>query len=460
MRRVAQPNPAARGFLAAGVLLPIAAIALLAHAGEPACTPTMLAATGGPVTPVAAPVAAVTVDGVAMPEARTIAPAGDELAPLGNPTGEGVLGDVLVHVDGAAAAVPLVVTRTQPDGATAVLERADTDALGTARLPRRWFGDAAGVPCIDLAFPTLGACAAQVASDAARVDTWLPPLASLRVRVCEADGSPLLGTANVTLRVVTATPPADREHTWPTQAGAVTSVVEACGLQLVLQAMTSDGRRSEPLHATGPQHANVEALFELRLPDRPRFHLQLREPDGGQPAITSVQVLAQHGARRWPLAVAHGDDGAVTLVAPAKSPMMPVQLQLVVHLTDGTMLVGRHDAALHAFADKDLGTVLLEPAACLARGRCVDAANQPAAGQRLVVLSQQPQHGATAPVWREVPGATAVVAADGSFVVHGPQAAGHLRIVALGHDATATDVPADGSPIELRLPKRRTGWRS
>jgi hypothetical protein len=373
------------------------------------------------------------------------------------------LGDLPIWVDGAQQPVALVLTRTPTTGATWRVLAWTTDAAGHTLLPRAAFADEAGgsVPCLDLDLPTLGSCAMQLEPTLPAATTWLPPLGTLQLRVVEADGTPVHGDAVVTARVSQATPPADRVHGWHCVAGVATTPIEAIGLQLEVVATLPNGQTSEPTLVYGPEAAGEVRTVEVKLPVRPRFTARLLDPAGLPVADAVVELRFVDGDRSLGAACRSDAAGRIHFAGPPQATYSMRTTQVAARTVDGQLLVGRADHPLHAVASAALGDWTLEPAPRLAHGRCVDVLGQPRGGVTIVVQSKRPatttprRAGRFASEWRDLPGGRAVVADDGSFVVHGLDDGGALRLHVQEHPAVTVMVASRHDPVTVSLPRQR-----
>lgn len=147
------------------------------------------------------------------------------------------LGDLVVEVEAPLdqrAGIPLVLTRTGASGSTERVLELATDPRAQANVLRQFLqpGAEGGVLCVDFGFPTLGEHAVQVDAKSERAEFLLPERGWLAIEVLEADGAPLRAAAWAELRVLGATPPADRRHVCELVGGKVRAPLAATGLQM------------------------------------------------------------------------------------------------------------------------------------------------------------------------------------------------------------------------------------
>ena len=359
--------------------------------------------------------------------------------------------------------IPLVLTCTSEHGVTERVLELATDAQAQATVLRQFLQPRGngGVLCVDFAFPTLGEHAVQVDAASERAEFLLPERGVLAIEVLEADGAPLRGAAFAELRVLGATPPADRRHGCELVGGKVEVSLAASGLQLEVAVVLMDGRRIEPVVAAGPATADATAPCVLRLPKRPAFTARLLDPTGAPLANAPVVVRLEQGTSRLDAAPTTDAAGLVTFAAPLQPGGMPLPVVFAVRTAEGRQLFLNRDVELHDFAPTALGDLRLQQGVLLAAGRCLDAHGLPKVGALVFAQTEttfdqrrRPTRGA----WRDLALDAVATAADGTFHLYGPPQFGRrLRLSVRG--APSLVVPfVEGAPdVVVNLPGRRRG---
>jgi len=425
--------------LAAPAPAPVAAIAAAAAPSDAAAATSPTAASA-PASPA---------------EVRTADEVLDRPAPLG---------DLVVAAETAASAahgVPLALTWTTSALATEVVLERTTNDCATALFPRRLCTPRAAndVACIDLAFPSSGAHALQFEATIERLSVFVPDQGVLRIEVVEADGAPIGTTARGEVRVLHATPPADRRH-FVELAGGRALAVEAAGLQLELKVTTGDGRRAAPVVVTGPATPGEVVPCVVRMAPRARCSARVLGRDGGPLADEAVEVWAFDGPRR--LEAGRTDrEGWLTFPAPvAGGRGFAGSLVFLANTKAGAVLHGALTADLQPSAGGTLGPVHLQDCVVLCAGTCFDAEGQRAPGLELIVQVERPAElrgrGPLADsLWLDLPMGAVRSGPDGSFLVLGPPQFGRrLQLRAAGK-------PQSGAPFvegaqDLRFAPKRS----
>ncbi|HEX5050157.1 MAG TPA: hypothetical protein VFZ65_00165 [Planctomycetota bacterium] len=371
---------------------------------------------------------------VAAPARRTAS-----TVPAPGPT----LGDLVVAVDAPSAqhpGVPVALTWTTAQLDSEALLQQSTDEHGVARFPRQLCTprDPSGILCVDVGFPSIGAYALQLEPTTEQVRLWAPARGTVHIEVVEADGAPLRCAALAELRVLQATPPADRRHAFPIADGHADAEVEAAALSLLVQVGTRDGRRPEPIVITGPARADEIATCVIRLLPRTLFAARVLDPWGRAMADTGVEVWLADTPVRLDEGLPTDARGVVRFPGPTGAGGPPAALWLLAHDAEARQLHGTLLADLHAQAESWLGDVQLQESPLLVAGVCFDADRRPATEVQLVVQVEVPEarrrpHAFGSGAWRDLSLRPTTPAADGTFRIFGPpQAGARLRLRARG----------------------------
>tara|TARA_R110002072_G_scaffold25443_2_gene84981 strand:- start:43563 stop:44963 length:1401 start_codon:yes stop_codon:yes gene_type:complete len=378
-----------------------------------------------------------------------------------------LLPDLEVQVE-AMGATParqeVALTHTSADLGTNVILQRPANVAGRVRFARATCSptEPGGVVCVDACFPTVGAYAMQLNDRSERAVVFLPEQGRVRVAVQEADGASLHGSARAELRVLTATPPADRLHVYEITGGHVDIPVEAAGLLLQLQIVTNDGRRAEPVTTTGPVLAAAETDCVVTMAPRKMFTARIYDPFGNPMAHATVGVSLARTTIRLDEGKRTDEFGVVEFPAPQRSTTQAWPLTIQARSRDGGLLQGQLLADLTPGAPKRLGDVWLQHTERLVAGTCVDEDGQPLANITLYVqleCAQQPLRDGFlgGDGWRDLGQRPTTTGADGTFSIYGPPPQGQpLRLRVRGRPDLLTPFAAHTDDLSIVLPPKRS----
>lgn len=388
-------------------------------------------------------------------------------------TQETLPSDLLVQVEAlgmAPTSKGLDLTRTTAELVSEVLLQRSADDHGCVRLARTAScahqpGD---VVCVDASFPTVGAYAMQVEPHSERMHLFLPEQARLRIAVEEADGASLHVAARAEVRVLTATPPADRMHTYAITNGQVDVPVEAAGLLLEVQIVTRDGRRAEPVTLTGPVQASSVTDCMVTMAPRTMFTARLHDALGKPLRHARVEVRLAYSSIRLDEGATTDESGIMSFPAPQLGREQAWPLHLLATSGTDRLLHAELLANLSPGAATMLGDVWLQATVPLVSGTCVDEDGKPLANTALLVqverAEQRPPGGMFAPTpWWDLAQSPTVTDKFGAFTIHGPPSMGRpmrLRVqgrpdVITPFSAGATDLSLVVTPPRSRLFRRK-----
>ena len=377
------------------------------------------------------------------------------------------LGDLVVEVEAPLdqrPGIPLVLTRTGASGSTERVLELATDPRAQANVLRQFLqpGAEGGVLCVDFGFPTLGEHAVQVDAKSERAEFLLPERGWLAIEVLEADGAPLRAAAWAELRVLGATPPADRRHVCELVGGKVRAPLAATGLQMEVKVVPMDGRRLEPMTVGGPAIAGAVAPCVFRLPPRPSFTARLLDPAGVPVGNAAVVAWLEQRPSRLDASPTTDAAGRITLAAPAQPGALPVPVLFLVRTAEGRQLFATRDTELHEFAPTDLGDLRLQACQLLAAGRCVDAHGVPKGGAAVFAQTETTFDTRRRPSarggWRDLAMDAVVTDADGAFRLFGPPQFGRrLRLSVRGEPRLVVPFVEGAPDLAVSMPGRRRG---
>lgn len=408
--------------------------------------------------------------------AELLAATGDESSPTSitpengredDLRGEPAQSDLLVTVDTASASpenvlVALTVTNAQLQSTER--QRAATDDLGRVRFGRQQCATANPdeVVCVDIGFPSTGAYAMQIDAETDELRFFAPDHGKLHLEFVEANGSRIRTPAILHVRVLAATPPANRMHTYEVMAGEVDIPVEASGLPLEVSATTHDGRHLEAQLIHGPASAGSITECVLRMAPRPMITARVLDANGQPAPNTQVQVHRKDSLLRLDEGLATDAEGRLEIPCPnSLSSAQNWHLLLQCRLDDGKLWYAEVAADLLPGSGQDLGDVWLRATEALVSGVCLNQAlrARPGVMLRLQVHSDDTtdQHRIFGrDNFRNLPMDAVRTAEDGTFVIYGPPQHGRtLRIYAQGHPHTVMLIDAGAVNVEFVLPIHR-----
>lgn len=358
--------------------------------------------------------------------------------------------------------VPLVITETNERLQTVMRHRTRTDLDGRVTVARATCrsSDRRGVVCVDLEFPSSGAHAMQIEPDTDSVALWSPPRGRLQVEVREANGDLLLTEAIAQVRVVAATPPADRVHAIAIRRGTGSILLEAGELQLEVVVASHDGRQVAPIQVTGPALEGELATCTVRLPARPMFRLSLRDTAGKPMAATAIEFFCARLPASMPPRGRTDARGVVEFPAPANARVGElVPLVVTASMPNGELLYGTLATELHARAAGSLGELTMQVCDQLAAGCCVDADGQPMAGLRLLLLGERAA-GERVELfgerqWRSRTIQQVVTHDNGKFRILGPPQGRRLQLREAGHSKGLATFVEGTTDLRITVPPAR-----
>jgi hypothetical protein len=393
--------------------------------------------------------------------------------PIGASTAQTLPCDLLVQVETLGTATTsknVDLTRTTAALVSEVLLKRSADEDGSVRFART--ASSASQPgdviCVDASFPTVGAYAMQVAPHREHIHLFLPEQARLHIEVEEQDGASLHAAARAEVRVLTATPPADRMHSYAITNGQVDVPVAAAGLLLEVQIVTRDGRRAEPVTLTGPVQANTVTDCMVTMAPRTMFTARLHDDLGKPLRHARVEVRLAYSSIRLDEGATTDEFGLMSFPAPQRGGEQAWPLRLLAKSGTGRLLHAELLANLAPGAATMLGDVWLQATVPLVSGTCVDEDGKPLANTALLVqierTEQRPPGGIFAPTpWWDLAQSPTVTDHLGAFTIHGPPSLGRpmrLRVqgrpdVFAAFTAGTTELSLVVKPPRSRLFRRK-----
>ncbi|MGK0350252.1 MAG: hypothetical protein ACJAYX_000921 [Planctomycetota bacterium] len=341
--------------------------------------------------------------------------------------------------NGERAGIVIALTHTSQSMQTDLVGSLATDEQGRARLQRSWCQprERGACVCVDAGYPTVGAYAVQLVADSEVVEVFLPARGRVHVTVVEHDGSPMRDAAVAEIRVVDATPPADRLHRYDVVAGRAEIEVECASLLLDVRVATLTGRAAQPQRIIGPATPDEVTELVVKLPPRAMFTARLLDAIG-QPLCTAAVEVRLAGTSLQLAASSSDERGVIQVPEPAHYFGRTARLWFRATSRDGQQLHGELVADLAPTGYQNLGDVWLREANLLVSGVCVDQHGSPLAGAMLTLQSPIPEEEQQARLlggalfgsrWRDVAVGVIKVREDGSFAIYGPQQSGQqLRL--------------------------------